>query len=125
MKNRVFALTAGAPNLNDGLSMEDVLTWQGMLVIACAIALLTLIIVAIRRANATNEGAVANAPVPNANDAALAAAIAAAIAANEDDGAVVAAITAAITAMRAEEGYTGGFRVVSFKRATPKVRRRF
>ena len=34
-----------------------------------------------------------------------------------DDGALIAAITAAISASLAEQGYTGGFRVVSFKRA--------
>ena len=34
-----------------------------------------------------------------------------------DDAALVAAITAAIAATLAEEGYTGGFRVVSFRRA--------
>lgn len=46
--------------------------------------------------------------------------------ASADDGAVVAAITAAISAALAEEGYTGGFRVVSFKRAdTARNRRRF
>ena len=35
-----------------------------------------------------------------------------------DDGALVAAITAAISAAMADEGYTGGFRVVSFKRSS-------
>ena len=34
-----------------------------------------------------------------------------------DDAAIVAAITAAIAAALAEDGYTGGFRVVSFRRA--------
>ena len=37
-----------------------------------------------------------------------------------DDGALVAAITAAISAAMADEGYTGGFRVVSFKRSSPR-----
>lgn len=61
-----------------------------------------------------------------ADDAAIAAAIAAALAASEDDGAVVAAIIAAISAKLADEGYTGGFRVVSFKRAgAANARRRF
>lgn len=41
----------------------------------------------------------------------------------EDDGALIAAITAAISAAMAEEGYTGGFRVVSFKRASASNRR--
>ena len=42
----------------------------------------------------------------------------------EDDGAVVAAIVAAIRAMRAEEGNTGAFRVVAFKRADSAKKRR-
>lgn len=42
----------------------------------------------------------------------------------EDDGAVVAAIVAAIRAMRGEEGNTGTFRVVSFKRADSARKRR-
>ncbi len=40
-----------------------------------------------------------------------------------DDAAIVAAITAAIAAMRAEEGNTGGFRVVSFKRVNSRKNR--
>ena len=65
-----------------------------------------------------------NTPVPNEQDAAVAAAIAASLAAYEDGGATVAAIIAAITAARAEEGDTGTFRVVSFKRAETAGRRR-
>lgn len=42
----------------------------------------------------------------------------------EDDGAVVAAIVAAIRAMRAEEGNTGAFHVVSFKRADSVKKRK-
>lgn len=42
----------------------------------------------------------------------------------EDNGAVVAAIVAAIRAMRAEEGNTGAFRVVTFKRADSAKKRR-
>jgi len=37
-----------------------------------------------------------------------------------DNGALIAAITAAISAAMAEDGYTGGFRVVSFKRASDR-----
>ena len=61
---------------------------------------------------------------PNADDAAIAAAIAASLAASEDDSATVAAIVAAISAMRAEEGQSGGFRVVSFKRVGKRSPRR-
>lgn len=43
---------------------------------------------------------------------------------SEDDGAIVAAITAAITAMRAEDGVSGAFRVVSFKRVGKSAARR-
>jgi glutaconyl-CoA decarboxylase len=62
----------------------------------------------------------APAPAPKQDDAAIAAAIAAAMAAAEDNGALVAAITAAITAARAENGESGSFRVVSFKRVERK-----
>ena len=41
----------------------------------------------------------------------------------EDDGVTVAAITAAISAYLAEEGVSGAFRVVSFKRAAANHRR--
>lgn len=54
--------------------------------------------------------------VPNEQDAAIAAAIGATLAAYEDNGATIAAITAAIMAVRAENGESGSFRVVSFKR---------
>ena len=61
---------------------------------------------------------------PSVDDAAIAAAIAASLAACEGDSATVAAIVAAITAMRAEEGESGGFRVVSFKRVGKNAPRR-
>ena len=61
---------------------------------------------------AKTEPTVASAPAVSSDDAA----VAPAHAASEDDGALVAAITAAIIAARADEGCTGGFRVVSFKR---------
>ena len=58
------------------------------------------------------EAVVPNAvPTPVAEPAASVAA---------DDGALIAAITAAISAAMSEEGYTGGFRVVSFKRASAR-----
>ena len=69
------------------------------------------------------ENAADKAPAPNADDAAIAAAIAAAMAAAEDEGALIAAITAAVSAALAEDGYTGGFRVVSFKRAATNRKR--
>ena len=41
-----------------------------------------------------------------------------------DDGAIVAAITAAISAQLADDGYTGAFRVVSFKRVGVSSKKR-
>jgi sodium pump decarboxylase gamma subunit len=66
-----------------------------------------------------------SAPVtPVAEDAPAPAAEPAPAAPVADDGAIVAAITAAISAQLESEGYTGGFRVVSFKRATASSKRR-
>lgn len=42
-----------------------------------------------------------------------------------DESEVVAAIVAAISAMREEQGQTGGFRVVSFKRAGSNSKNKF
>ena len=64
-----------------------------------------------------------NGDVAQADDGAMIAAITAAIQASNDN-ATVAAITAAIATAMAEEGYTGGFRVVSFKRVGTVTNRR-
>ncbi|MBQ9760788.1 MAG: OadG family protein [Clostridia bacterium] len=119
-----------AMSFGDRASTAGIVALQGMLTIFLVLALLWAAIEImhhiIHKGDKAEKKSVQNAPAPNADDAALAAAIAAAIAASEDEGAIVAAITAAITAARAEEGNTSNFRVVSFKRATPaNARRRF
>ena len=133
MMKIMFALTANGLSFGERASTAGVVALQGMLTIFAVLAILWAAIELMHRLLHKSEkdpkkdrsGAETGAPVPNTEDAAIAAAIAAALAASEDDGATVAAITAAITAMRAEEGLTGNFRVVSFKRANTANRRRF
>ena len=134
MFRTIIALAAEDMAAGERASTAGIVTLQGMLTIFLVLALLWAAIEVMHRVlhgnreketgekNAAPKG---NAPAPNADDAAIAAAIAAALAASEDDGAVVAAISAAITAARAEAGETAPFRVVSFKRAPRRTQRRF
>lgn len=126
----VFALAETSSATTAGI-----VSLQGILAIFGVLALLWLAVSVMRRliygaakkdepaAEAPQEAvSVAPAAADEAEDPALMAAIAAAIAAEQ--AATVAAITAAITAYRASEGCTGGFRVVSFRRADAPRRRR-
>ena len=121
----IFALATNA-SLSERASEALIVSLQGMMTIFAILALLWGAVEIMhfilhrgeKKEKAPKEKASKpekSAPAPT-SDAAIAAAIAAAMAASEDDGATVAAITAAISAMRAEEGETGGFRVVSFTR---------
>ena len=133
--NQAFALMAGGMDLAEMSGTAITVALQGMLTIFAALATLWGVIEIMHRALHKQKKApkvkndevavVASASVPNPEDAAVAAAIAATLAAYEDSGATVAAITAAISATLAEEGYTGGFRVVSFKRVGTKKNRAF
>ena len=125
MSNFVFAL---AKPFSERASEAGIVTLQGMLTIFGVLAILWAAVeimhFLLHRGEKKEKAPKEKKPVAEkktsvaapAEDAAIAAAIAAALAASEDEGATVAAITAAITAMRAEEGCTSGFRVVSFKR---------
>lgn len=103
-------------------STAGIVTLQGMLTVFLVLAILWGAIEVMHRvihkeSDKKEQRATASADEgSHTQDAAVVAALAASIAASEDDGATVAAITAAITAARAEEGLTGNFRVVSFKR---------
>ncbi len=134
-----IALTAAGETMPFGerASTAGVVTLQGMLTIFLVLSILWGIIEIMHAIVHRNEPKekhepapkkkkekVADVATPNADDAAVAAAIAAALAASEDSGATVAAITAAVSAALAEDGYTGGFRVVSFKRAGNSPRKR-
>lgn len=132
MYNSIVMLAGGLSSA-ERTSTAGIVTLQGMLTIFAVLAILwaatELMHYFLHRdenaSKASKNTTVSNAtPTPNAEDAAIAAAIAATLAAREDDGALVAAITAAITAARAEEGNTGAFRVVSFKRAQTSNRHR-
>ncbi len=133
MSNFVFALAKAIP-FSERASEAGIVTLQGMLMIFAVLAILWAAVEAMhailhrgdkKEKKPTEKKKVVEPKndAPATNDAMIAAAIAAAMAASEDDGATVAAITAAISAMRVEEGCTGGFRVVSFKRV-PHGRRR-
>ncbi len=135
--NQAFASMAGGMDIGEMSGTAITVALQGMLTIFSVLAILWGVIEIMHRAlhkkkkdpkppKAEKAEAVAvSASVPNPEDAAVAAAIAATLAAHEDSGATVAAITAAISATLAEEGHTGGFRVVSFKRVGTKKNRVF
>ncbi len=116
-----------AINWGERLSTAGTVTLMGMVAIFAVLSILWALIEIMHRllhsGDKKEKPSKASAVAASGDDAAIAAAIAAALAASEDEGAVVAAITAAISAMRAEEGQTGAFRVVSFKRAGRPSRR--
>ncbi len=137
MLNRI-ALAAEQLPFGERASIAGVVTLQGMLTIFLVLAILWGIIEIMHailhrgeekpKKESAPEKKMTRAEkkkaTPNADDAAIAAAIAAALAAEEDCGATVAAITAAITAALQEDGCSGAFRVVSFKRAGNAPRKR-
>ena len=132
MNNSAILLLAGGMDMSERASTAGIVTLQGMLTIFLVLSLLWAAIEVMHgllhrgRTEKTDEDTPKKSAEPSApatSDAAIAAAIAAALAASEDEGATVAAITAAISAAMAEEGYTGGFRVVSFKRVSANNRR--
>lgn len=137
---QTVALTTPEESFSFRASTAGIVSLQGMLTIFLVLAIIWGAIEIMHRLLSKNddpkpkrepkpakpkkaEKSADTALAPNADDAAIAAAIAAALAASEDEGATVAAITAAISAALAEDGYTGNFRVVSFKRAATNRRR--
>lgn len=129
MMINVLTLSAeqGATN---NFSQAGIVSLMGMVTIFMVLALLWLAIevmhVLLHREKKEKKVPEALTPAPTAPavTAAEETAMAADLAQGEDEGAIVAAITAAITAMRADEGQTGAFRVVSFKRAARGSSRR-
>ena len=124
----VFALAAdNAAELTfaERLSTAGIVSLQGMLTIFLvlsilwgAVELMHFVLVGRKEKKAT-ETVEESAPVVKSAPAVESAPVAVA-----DDGAIVAAITAAIAAQLASDGYTGGFRVVSFKRSGANSKKR-
>lgn len=104
-------------------------TLQGMLMVFAVLALLWGAVEIMRVTLAKNpqkgKGTVERkeTPAPKASQATASIPQASTAPQTDADGALVAAITAAIAATLAQEGYTGGFRVVSFKRSSSNSRR--
>ena len=120
--NWIYALRVSGRSFIEDAKEAGTVSLLGMVAIFAVLALLWFLIELLHRAlaeknepsdvdevQATQPKDVESAPTPVAESAPVAAA---------DDGALIAAITAAISAAMAEDGYTGGFRVVSFKRAS-------
>ncbi len=120
MMNSVFALAS--LGWGERISTAVIVTLQGMLTIFLVLAILWGAIEVmhrlVHRKKPNKEAAPAPTPQPApAQTVAPAPAV-------EDDGALIAAITAAISATLAEEGYQGGFRVVSFCRVGDASKRK-
>lgn len=139
----IFALAENAGSLKDTVGetfaeragVAGSVTLLGMVAIFVVLALLWGVIEVLHRVlnhggkTETEAAAPVSAPkkqpaprtekpkkAPQSAKAATAAATAAPTAMATDDGALVAVITAAVAAAMAEDGYQGGFRVVSFRR---------
>ena len=133
LRSFVWALTAASEEastetmaFSDRAKQAGIVSLEGMAVIFMALTLLWIAIeilhAVLHRKPKGEKVAKTQAPAPVAKSQPVASAPApvAPVAGND---ALVAAITAAIAAAMAEEGYTGGFRVVSFKRAPSAGRR--
>ena len=123
MDHTIVMLGSGL-SASERVSTAGIVTLQGMLTIFAVLAILWGAVELMHRilhrekpktAEKKDETAVAVTTVGDTE---------AGVAPATDDGAIIAAITAAITAARANEGNTGAFRVVSFKRISKQNIRR-
>ena len=116
------ALTANGGSFADNALEAMNVTVVGMVTIFAVLALLWGIIELLHRVlNAGRDlasDARADGGASAAQTAQASAAPAAPAAPAGEDGALIAAITAAVAAAMAEEGCTGGFRVVAFRRVS-------
>ena len=118
--NMIYALTVNGRPFVENAKEAGTVTLLGMCAIFAVLSLLWLAIEVLHRILVKPDKKAENAKVAAKAAAATPAAPQSAPANDADQGAIVAAITAAISAAMAEEGYTGGFRVVSFKRASDR-----
>lgn len=133
LKSFIWALTAAseeafeeAMSLSERASLAGIVSLEGMVVIFVALTLLWIAIeilhLSLHHKSKAESAAKASAPASESKSVASAPVPTVAQAPAGDD-ALIAAITAAISAAMAEDGYTGGFRVVSFKRVPSADRR--
>lgn len=133
MKLTVFSLSATAGteealSFGERASQAGIVFLQGMLTIFLVLIILwgaiELMHVILHGSKAKKKKKIKTFIEPSPAEAATEHSEEKAFGTPEDDGAVIAAIVAAIRAMRGEEGDTGAFRVVSFKRADSAKKRR-
>ena len=117
-----WIVAADAMRFGERAATAGIVTLQGMVTIFVVLALLWGVVEIMHRV--IHKGDKKAAAEPAAQPLSVAEAEEAVVAEEEDDGAIVAASTAAVTAFRAEEGSTTGFRVVSFRRAEPAMRKK-
>lgn len=121
--NLFYALRVSGRTFAEDAKEAGTVTLLGMVAIFAVLSLLWLVIEILHRALTERKPTVAEEKKPQRVSAPPAKPAKEARAFGRpapDDGALVAAITAAISAAMADEGYTGGFRVVSFKRSSPR-----
>ena len=125
--NLFHVLTVNPAPFSDRAKEAGLVTLMGMVAIFTVLALLWLIIEILHRVLSGEPKTVKEkAPEPvkrSEPEAPVSAPVENVSVATEDDGALIAVITAAVSAAMAEDGYNGGFRVVSFKRAATNRRR--
>ena len=130
MNSIVWALTANGRTFGENAKEAGIVTLLGMVSIFAVLALLWLVIELLHRVLVRGNKAK---PAPKQEAAPAPKSVPAparepekrsapvAVHPEQDGGELVAVITAAVAAAMADEGYTGGFRVVSFRR-TPTRR---
>ncbi len=139
LKSFISALSATTEEMSfsDRASLSGIVSLEGMVIIFVALTLLWIAIevmhLMLHHKEKTEKATKAPKALQKKEDKSIPASpapvaapvktpVAAPVAAT-NDAALIAAITAAISAAMAEEGYTGGFRVVSFKRVSPANRK--
>ena len=121
----ISALTTAPEGFSERAKIAGIVSLEGMVVIFCALTILWIAIEILhfvlhhKSASKIEEDTPASVPKAPAAPASSAPVVSA----SSNDAALIAAITAAISAAMAEEGYTGSFRVVSFKRANTRKNR--
>lgn len=110
------ALTTSNLPMSERLSEAGLMVVKGMLMVFAVLAILMLVLMLMERifTKKSTPKKVTSVDTPAVVETPASASAPEAV---EDDGAIVAAISAAIAVVLTESGYSGGFRVVSFKRA--------